>query len=170
MAVLHSGLSAGQRFDQWRKIKNDDYQVVVGSRSSIFAPLNNLGLIVIDEEHEWTYKQNDGVPRYHARDVAMQLAGLTSATVVLGSASPDIESYRRATLGRYRLAKLTQRYRPNSINYGSSNDSRLLAKVNIVDMRAELKAGNTGIFSRRLTADLENAVGNNNQVIFFLNR
>tara|TARA_B100001123_G_C15324974_1_gene1029235 strand:- start:1297 stop:3777 length:2481 start_codon:yes stop_codon:yes gene_type:complete len=170
VAVLHSGLSAGQRFDQWRKIKNDDYQVVVGSRSSIFAPLNNLGLIVIDEEHEWTYKQNDGVPRYHARDVAMQLAGLTSATVVLGSASPDIESYRRATLGRYRLAKLTQRYRPNSINYGSSNDSRLLAKVNIVDMRAELKAGNTGIFSRRLTADLENAVGNNNQVIFFLNR
>ena len=170
IAVLHSGLTIGQRFDQWRKIKDDDYQVVVGSRSSIFAPLNNLGLIVIDEEHEWTYKQNDGVPRYHARDVAMQLAGLTSATVILGSASPDIESYRRATLGRYRLAELTQRYRPNSTNYDSDNDSRLLAEVKIVDMRAELKAGNTGIFSRRLIIDLENAVSNNNQVILFLNR
>ena len=170
IAVLHSGLTIGQRFDQWRKIKNDDYQVVIGSRSSIFAPLNNLGLIVIDEEHEWTYKQNDGVPRYHARDVAMQLAGLTSATVILGSASPDIESYRRAMRGRYRLAELTQRYRPHSTNYGSDNDSRLLAKVNIVDMRAELKSGNTSIFSRRLQIDLENAVSNNNQVILFLNR
>ena len=170
VAVLHSGLTIGQRFDQWRKIKDDDYQVVVGSRSSIFAPLNNLGLIVIDEEHEWTYKQNDGVPRYHARDVAMQLAGLTSATVILGSASPDIESYRRAMLGRYRLAELTQRYRPNSTNHDLENDSRLLAEVNIVDMRSELKAGNTGIFSRRLTIDLENAVSNSNQVILFLNR
>ena len=170
IAVLHSGLTIGERFDQWRKIKANEYQVVIGSRSSIFAPLNNLGLIIIDEEHEWTYKQNDGVPRYHARDVAMQLAGLTSATVILGSASPDIESYRRAKRGRYRLVELNHRYRPDTVNSSSSRDERLLAEVNIVDMRAELKSGNNDIFSRQLVAELERAINNGNQAILFLNR
>ena len=169
IAVLHSGLSVGERFDQWRKIKANEYQVVVGSRSSIFAPLNNLGLIIIDEEHEWTYKQNDGVPRYHARDVAMQLAGLTSAAVILGSASPDIESYLRAKRGRYRLVELNQRYRP-TVNGTSGRDGRLLAEVNIVDMRAELKSGNNDIFSRQLIAELESTIHKGNQAIIFINR
>jgi primosomal protein N' (replication factor Y) len=169
IAVLHSGLSVGERFDQWRKIKANEYQVVVGSRSSIFAPLNNLGLIIIDEEHEWTYKQNDGVPRYHARDIAMQLAGLTSAAVILGSASPDIESYLRAKRGRYRLVELNQRYRP-TVNGTSDRDGRLLAEVNIVDMRAELKSGNNDIFSRQLIAELESTIHNGNQAIIFINR
>ena len=170
IAVLHSGLTVGERFDQWRKIRANEYQVVIGSRSSIFAPLNNLGLIIIDEEHEWTYKQNDGVPRYHARDVAMQLAGLTSAAVILGSASPDIESYRRAKRGRYRLVELHHRYRPDAVNGSSSRDDRLLAEVNIVDMRAELKSGNNDIFSRQLVAELERTISNGNQAILFLNR
>jgi len=169
IAVLHSGLTVGERFDQWRKIKANEYQVVIGSRSSIFAPLSNLGLIIIDEEHEWTYKQNDGVPRYHARDVAMQLAGLTSAAVILGSASPDIESYLRAKRGRYRLVELNQRYRP-TVNGTSGRDGRLLAEVNIVDMRAELKSGNNDIFSRQLIAELESTINNGNQAIFFLNK
>tara|TARA_B100001964_G_scaffold138178_1_gene152373 strand:- start:27194 stop:29329 length:2136 start_codon:yes stop_codon:yes gene_type:complete len=170
IAVLHSGLTVGERFDQWRKIRANEYQVVIGSRSSIFAPLNNLGLIIIDEEHEWTYKQNDGVPRYHARDVAMQLAGLTSAAVILGSASPDIESYRRAKRGRYRLVELHHRYRPDAVNGSSNRDDRLLAEVNIVDMRAELKSGNNDIFSRQLVAELERTISNGNQAILFLNR
>jgi primosomal protein N' (replication factor Y) len=169
IAVLHSGLSVGERFDQWRKIKANEYQVVVGSRSSIFAPLNNLGLIIIDEEHEWTYKQNEGVPRYHARDVAMQLAGLTSSAVILGSASPDIESYLRAKRGRYRLVELNQRYRP-TVNGTSGRDGRLLAEVNIVDMRVELKSGNDDIFSRQLIAELESTINNGNQAILFINR
>ena len=169
IAVLHSGLTVGERFDQWRKIKANEYQVVIGSRSSIFAPLSNLGLIIIDEEHEWTYKQNDGVPRYHARDVAMQLAGLTSAAVILGSASPDIESYLRAKRGRYRLVELNQRYRP-TVNGTSGRDGRLLAEVNIVDMRAELKSGNNDIFSRQLIAELESTINNGNQAIFFINK
>jgi len=168
VAVLHSGLTLGERFDQWRKVKNNEYDVVIGSRSAIFAPLRDLGLIVIDEEHEWTYKQNEGAPRYHARDVAMQLAGLTSATVILGSASPDLESYRRAMRGRYRLVELEQRYRPNISS--DQTESRLLAKVRIVDMRSELKSGNTNIFSRELLSDLEHTISSGNQAILFLNR
>ena len=97
IALQHSGLTLGQRFDQWDQIKNGRYKVVIGSRSSIFAPVDNLGLVVIDEEHEWTFKQNDRAPRYHARDVAEHLAKETGATLILGSATPDIGTYRRAT-------------------------------------------------------------------------
>ena len=97
IALQHSGLTLGQRFDQWHQIKSGRYDVVIGSRSSIFAPVDNLGLVVIDEEHEWTFKQNDRAPRYHARDVAEHLINETGATLVLGSATPDIGTYRRAT-------------------------------------------------------------------------
>ena len=97
IALQHSGLSIGQRFDQWHQINKGRYDVVIGSRSSIFAPVDNLGLVVIDEEHEWTFKQGDRAPRYHARDVAEWLCNATGATLVLGSATPDIGTYHRAT-------------------------------------------------------------------------
>ena len=90
VAVLHSGLTDGQRFDQWWKLRRGDYDVVVGSRSAIFAPQQDMGLIVIDEEHEWTYKQQDASPLYHSRDIALKLADLTGAVVLMGSASPDV--------------------------------------------------------------------------------
>ena len=109
VAVLHSGLTAGQRFDQWRRVRRGDYDVVVGSRSAVFAPQRGLGLIVVDEEHEWTYKQHDASPRYHARDVALKLSGLTGAVVLMGSASPDISTYHRALTGRHRLLTLPGR-------------------------------------------------------------
>ena len=95
VAVLHSGLSDGQRFDQWWAIKEGRYPIVVGSRSAVFAPLSNPGLLILDEEHEWTYKQHDAAPRYHARDVAMRLGNMTGAVTLLGSASPDVSSYYR---------------------------------------------------------------------------
>ena len=110
-AVLHSGLSERQRFDQWWKIRDGDYDVVVGPRSALFAPTPNLGLIVIDEEHEWTYKQVEAQPFYHARTAALELARLTGAGVILGSATPDVESYYHARRGRYRLLELPYRIR-----------------------------------------------------------
>ena len=110
-AVLHSGLSERQRFDQWWKIRDGDYDVVVGPRSALFAPAPNLGLIVIDEEHEWTYKQVEAQPFYHARTAALELARLTGAGVILGSATPDVESYHHARRGRYRLLELPHRIR-----------------------------------------------------------
>ena len=110
-AVLHSGLSERQRFDQWWKIRDGDYDVVVGPRSALFAPTPNLGLIVIDEEHEWTYKQVEAQPFYHARTAALELARLTGAGVILGSATPDVESYHHARRGRYRLLELPHRIR-----------------------------------------------------------
>src|SRR6185436_7246598 len=112
VAVLHSGLSQGELFDQWAGISEGRYLVVVGSRSAVFAPQPDLGLIVIDEEHEWTYKQQDQAPRYHARAAAEELSKLCNAVLLLGSATPDVESYQRALWGRYTLLTLQQRVRP----------------------------------------------------------
>ncbi len=112
VAVLHSGLSQGELFDQWHGIAEGRYGVVIGSRSAVFAPQPNLGLIVIDEEHEWTYKQNDPSPRYHARDAAIQLAGLCHAVLLLGSATPDVVSYQKALWGQHQLIELRERVRP----------------------------------------------------------
>ena len=106
VAILHSELSLGEQFDEWWRIKNGEFDVVIGPRSAIFAPQPDLGLIIIDEEHEWTYKQQDNSPRYHTREVALKLAELTGATVVLGSATPDVESYFRALNGEYHLLEL----------------------------------------------------------------
>ena len=139
VAVLHSELSLGEQFDEWWRIKNGEFDVVIGPRSAIFAPQPDLGLIIIDEEHEWTYKQQDNSPHYHTREVAVKLAELTGATVVLGSATPDVESYYKALNGNYHLLELTARVTPDE---GSP-----LPEVEVIDLRDELKAGNLSLFS-----------------------
>jgi len=169
VAVLHSRLTPGQRFDEWRRIRDGLADIVVGSRSAIFAPLPRLGLIVLDEEHEWTYKQSDATPRYHAREVALQLAKLTGAAVVLGSATPDVTTTWQAQQGAIHLAELPERVvgrRPA----GDSQAAGELPPVEIVDMRAELRAGNRSIFSRSLRAALTDVLAAREQAILFLNR
>ena len=116
VAVFHSGLSLGERFDEWRRVANGQCDVVIGPRSALFVPQPDLGLIIIDEEHEWTYKQADKSPRYHARDVAVKLAQLNEAVVILGSATPDVESYYRAKRGQYTLVELEDRINPRGIS------------------------------------------------------
>ena len=162
VAVLHSKLSLGEQFDEWRRIRDGEFDVVIGSRSAIFAPQPDLGLIVIDEEHEWTYKQHDKSPRYHARDVAIKLAELTGAVVILGSATPDVETFYHAQIGDYYLLELPERVTPSE---GSA-----LPQVEVVDLRQELKAGNRSLFSRSLSQAIAKAVTNEEQVILFLNR
>jgi len=162
VAVLHSKLSLGEQFDEWQRIRKGECNVVIGPRSAVFAPQPELGLIVIDEEHEWAYKQHDKSPRYHTRDAAIKLAELTGAVVVLGSATPDVESYYHARSGEYRLLRLPERVVPKE---GSP-----LPQVEVVDLRDELKAGNTSIFSRSLSQATADAVANKEQVILFLNR
>ncbi|HAS05015.1 MAG TPA: primosomal protein N', partial [Dehalococcoidia bacterium] len=161
VAIIHSKLSLGEQFDQWHQIQNGEYDVVIGARSAIFAPQPQLGLIVIDEEHEWTYKQ-DNSPRYHTRDVALEIAVLNKATVILGSATPDVSSYYNATKGKYRLLEMPERVTPKE---GSP-----LPKVELVDLREELKTGNTGIFSRLLEYEINKAIKKGGQVILFFNR
>ena len=161
VAVLHSRLSPGERFDQWRQIQAGEYDVVIGARSALFAPQPDLGLIVIDEEHEWAYKQ-DSSPRYHARRVAIELGKLTGASIILGSATPDVETMYRAQKGYYHLLTLPERLTPH---YGSA-----LPEVTLVDLRDELKAGNSGLFSRQLKQAIQQAVANREQVMLFLNR
>jgi len=161
VAVLHSKLSLGEQYDEWHRIRDGEFDVVIGSRSAIFAPQPELGLIVIDEEHEWTYKQSDR-PRYHTRDVAVKLAELTGTVVVLGSATPDVETFHHAQRGDYHLLQLPERVTPSE---GSA-----LPKVEVVDLRDELKAGNRSLFSRSLSQAIAKAVGSGEQVILFLNR
>ncbi len=161
VAVFHSRLSLGEQYDEWRHIRNGEYDVVIGSRSAIFTPQPDLGLIIIDEEYEWTYKQ-DTSPRYHARDVALKLAEATGAVVVLGSATPDVETYYRAINGEYRLLELPERV--------GHNGQPALPQVEVVDMRDELKAGNRGMFSRSLAESINEAIAERQQVILFLNR
>jgi primosomal protein N' (replication factor Y) len=167
VAVLHSGLSSGERYDQWWKIKRGEYGVVIGSRSAVFAPQPDLGLIVIDEEHEWTYKQADSSPRYHAREVAERLASVIPAVVVLGSASPDLASYNRANRGELRLLTLPDRVR---VDGGKPTESAQLAAVEVVDMRRELREGNREIFSRVLQSDMKECLDAGRQMVLFLNR
>jgi len=173
VAVLHSGLSQGELFDQWHGIAQGRYAVVVGSRSAVFAPQPDLGLIVIDEEHEWTYKQEDQAPRYHSRDVAEELAKLTSAVLLLGSATPDVVSYQRALWGQARLLELKERVRPLRDARGNVirvDTSTALPAVEVVDMREEMKSGNRSIFSRSLQVGLYRALERGEQAILFLNR
>jgi primosomal protein N' (replication factor Y) (superfamily II helicase) len=162
VGMLHSGLSPGEQFDEWQWIAEGNCDVVIGARSALFAPLPDMGLIIIDEEHEWTYKQEDRSPRYHARDVAVRLAQLTGAAVILGSATPDIGSFHRAQQGEYRLIELKERITPS----GHSP----LPEVSIVDLREELKAGHTSPLSRPLLAAMKETLANDEQVILFLNR
>jgi len=161
VAVLHSRLSLGEQFDQWQEIRRGSYSVVIGPRSALFAPLPDLGLVVIDEEHEWSYKQ-DNSPRYHARRVAVEMCRLHQATLVLGSATPDVESYYQASRGEYRLLSLPDRLAPRV--------SPALPEVEVVDLREELKSGNRSIFSRSLQNELAGTLSRKEQAMLFLNR
>lgn len=158
VAVLHSGLSQGERYDEWRKILHQQVQVVVGARSAVFAPFHKLGLIVIDEEHESSYKQEE-TPRYHARDVALWRAKETGSVMILGSATPALETYALATRGRYQLLTMDQRV-----------GNRALPKVHVVDMRDELRTENRSMFSRTLFAMMEDRLQKKEQMVLFLNR
>jgi primosomal protein N' (replication factor Y) len=162
VAVFHSGLSLGEQFDEWQWIMEGNCDVVIGPRSALFAPLPNLGLIIIDEEHEWTYKQEDKSPRYHARDVAIRLAQLSDAVIILGSATPDIGSFHKAQQGEYQLVELKERITPRGYSP--------LPEVSIVDLREELKAGNTSLFSRSLLAAMKETLAQSEQIVLFLNR
>ncbi len=162
VAVLHSRMSLGEQFDEWRRTADGAFDVAIGPRSALFAPQPDLGLIVIDEEHEWTYKQEEPAPRYHAREVALRLARLCGAVVVLGSATPDVESYHRAAAGEYRLLELPQRV--------TVRGEAPLPEVELVDMREELKTGNRSIFSRSLGRAIGETLDGRGQVILFLNR
>ena len=192
VAVLHSKLSVGERYDGWRRIRDGLVDVVIGSRSAVFAPAPDLGLIVIDEEHEWSYKQ-ERTPRYHARDVAIRRAEIEGCKVILGSATPDVVSYYRALRGRYKLLRLPQRimghrrrleeqraqHRIDEGRFtgikevGAEYDEAIymdLPPVQVVDLRQELKAGNRSIFSRALREGVADALSAEEQVILFLNR
>ena len=166
-AVLHSGLSTGELYDQWHRIQRGEARVVVGSRSAVFAPVQNLGLVVLDEEHEWTYKQADPQPRYHARDAAAELCRLTGATLVLGSATPDVTTYHRAEVGTLTRLDLSSRVMGLA---GGETQTVPLPNITIVDMREELKAGNRGVFSVPLRNGLRRALDEGEQSILFVNR
>ena len=188
LAVMHSQLSDGERYDQWRRIRSGELRLVVGPRSAVFAPVHDLGLIVLDEEHEWTYKQ-ESTPHYHAREVAQRLSALSGATCILGSATPALESAYRAERGRYvrltmprrimghrqAVAEQAAQVRGDQRRYRAIEpDSEALyadlPPVQIVDMRAELRAGNSSMFSRDLQRGMAAALGAGQQVILFLNR
>ncbi|WP_042223816.1 primosomal protein N' [Oceanobacillus manasiensis] len=158
VAVMHSALSAGEKYDEWRRIHQKEVQVVVGARSAIFAPFENIGIIIIDEEHEGTYKQEDQ-PRYHARDVAIQRGKSHQCPVVLGSATPTLESFARAQKGVYQLSTLSKR-----------TNEKDMPKVDIVDMREELHAGNRTMFSRTLMEKMERCIERGEQIVLLLNR
>ncbi len=190
VAVLHSALSEGERYDTWRRARAGLVDVVVGPRSALFSPLSPLGLIVLDEEHAPSYKQESPRPRYHARDAALELARQTGATVILGSATPGLESYYRAQRGEFdllemprrimghtrRLRDLQSRYHVSHTRYQSLEDGPAAARymplppVQIVDLRAELRAGNRSIFSRALRRAVDDSLSQGEQVILFLNR
>ena len=157
IAILHSGLSDYEKYDEYRKIINEKVRIVVGARSAVFAPLKNIGIIIMDEEHSNTYKQ-DNSPRYHARDVAMMRGEYHNAPVLLGSATPSLESFARAGRGVYKLLTLTKRA-------GGGE----LPDVQIVDMKSEIKKGNF-ILSELLVKKIKEKLANNEQIILLLNR
>ena len=165
IGVIHSGLTQSEKFDEWWRIKNGDYRIVIGSRSALFAPMPNLGLIIIDEEHDPSYKESNLSPKYQVKDVAMQMAAKLNLCVVLGSASPDVETYFRAERGRYKLARLGHRFGLNN----NLNQSKL-ADVEVVDMKEELKNGNYSIFSNNLILQMQEKIEKKEQIILFVNR
>ncbi len=158
LAVLHSHLSDGERHDEWHRVKRGEATVVVGARSALFAPVKNLGLIVVDEEHESTYKQEES-PRYHARDLAVMRGHLEGCTVVLGSATPSVESLENVHQGKYELAKL-----------GIRADDRQLPLVKVVDMRHQRYEGKPTLFSNDLVEGIRLRINLGEQVMLFLNR
>ncbi|MFH1046561.1 MAG: primosomal protein N' [Candidatus Omnitrophota bacterium] len=161
IALMHSQLSTGERAREWQRIKNGLAQIVIGARSAVFAPLSNLGLIVVDEEHENTYKQQENAPRYHARDVAIMRAKMENASVILGSATPSLESYYNAKQGKIKLLSLPERVTKQD-----------LPQVTIVDMRQEIaqRRRRLNILSRVLEMKIRQTLEKKEQVILFLNR
>ncbi|HET9856243.1 MAG TPA: primosomal protein N' [Chthoniobacterales bacterium] len=159
VAVLHSHLSEGERHDEWHKLHSGRARIVIGARSAVFAPLKDLGLIIVDEEHETTYKQEEA-PRYHARDVAVVRAKIEKCAVVLGSATPSLESYHNATTGKYELLTLTQRV-----------DDQRMPLMRIVDLRLERRKGKIApILSEKLSQAIAARLEKREQTILFLNR
>ena len=158
VALLHSRLSDGERYDQWHRIQKGEADIVIGPRSAIFAPVKELGLLIIDEEHSDSYK-SDTAPRYHAREVAQKRSELANCPVLLGSATPSLESFYRAKNGHYRLLEMRDRVL-----------DRKMPDVHIVDMRAEFKKGNRTIFSDLLRSSIEERLVRREQIILFLNR
>jgi len=159
VSVLHSRLSDGERYDEWMRIHDGEVRIVVGARSALFAPFRNLGLIVVDEEHENSYKQEE-TPRYHARDVAVVRGKMEKALVILGSATPSVESYHNALTGKYRLVELTRRV-----------DDLVMPETRVVDMRQEaLETGGAKMFSRALVEEMRTRLSHGEQSIIFLNR
>ena len=197
VGVWHSGMTVGERYDTWRRIRKGELSVVVGARSALFAPFPSLGLVVMDEEGDASYKQPQ-VPRYHAREVAQRVAAMTGALFIMGSATPSLEAYMRAREGRYRLLRLPARilghqrrlsdwqrlmhlretrYQPlaeeGKVAPGRPELAAAtipLPEVQVVDMRTELREGNRSIFSRALQALVDQALSRHEQVILFLNR
>lgn len=158
VAVFHSGLSAGERADEWKRVKNGDADIAIGTRSAVFAPFENLGLIIMDEEQEYTYK-SDSSPRFHARDIAKFRCKQNNTLLVLASATPSIESYYMALSGRYSLNTISRRY-------GQAN----LPKVKIVDLNEEINKGNNSAFSEILIKELVENLQNHKQSIILMNR
>ena len=158
VSIINSRLSNGERYDQFERAKNGDIDIMIGPRSALFTPFSNLGLIIIDEEHENSYK-SESVPRYHAREVAIEYARMSDAIVVLGSATPSVDSFYKAKTGVYRLLELDTRV-----------DDRPLPKCEIVDLRQELREGNCSILSTRLQELMEERLHNGQQTMLFLNR
>ena len=159
VAILHSGLSNGEKYDEWRKVERGDAQVVVGARSAIFAPLKNLGVMIIDEEHEATYKQ-DSNPRYHAREVAILRAQYNQAALVLGSATPSLESRARAGKGVYQHLRLTQR----------ANPLARIPEVQVIDFRDYIGQNETSNFTPPLLEAIQDRLAKKEQVVLMLNR
>ena len=158
VAILHSGLSAGERFDEWWRLKNGEAKIAVGARSAIFAPLENLGVIIIDEEHDGSYV-SESAPRYSTMELAKFRANYNNAKIVIGSATPSVESFLKAKLGEYNLIEM-----PERIN------KRAMPEIEIVDMRNEIRKGNNSPFSSSLISELENCLSSGNQAMIFINQ
>ena len=158
IAILHSKLSSGERYDEWQKIKNGEAKIVIGARSAIFAPVKNLGIIIIDEEHDVSYK-SDMTPRYNSKDLAKYIAEKANCPLVLGSATPDLSTYQKALKNEIALFKLTKRA-----------NSSCLPEVKIVDLRKELAAGNKSMLSLDLQEEIKKNIDDKKQTMLFLNR
>ncbi len=158
VAIIHSSLSLGERYDEWRRIRSGNVDVVIGSRSALFAPLPDLGILILDEEHEPAYKQSEYRPTYHARATAIALGRMLNIPVVLGSATPSVETFYQADRHAYQLIELRNRI------------GATLPPVEVIDLRDELHAGNTSIISRRLQTELEQVLSRRQQAILYLNR
>ena len=158
VSIMNSRLSQGERYDQFERAKAGDIDIMIGPRSALFTPFSNLGLIIIDEEHENSYK-SEGVPRYHARETAIEYARMCNASVVLGSATPSIDSYYNAQIGRYKLLELNTRV-----------DDKPLPDCEVIDLRQELKNGNRSILSLRLQELMEDRLEKGQQTMLFINR